>query len=211
MTGHRRANDDAGATMMELVVAMTLLSIFLGVFSTAVYSMTRTVSKVDAVVASSDQVNQAFLELDKTVRYANAITTAGTSSASGNWYVEYNTVASGPDVCTQLRIDKTARQLQSRTWTVISRTSYTTPTPWRMLANNVTNGTAGAGSTDQPFSVPPAAAGATTSFQRLTITVVAQSGTTTAANTRAAITFTAINSTATEATNKTRCQQVGRP
>ncbi len=129
--------------------------------------------------------------------------------ASGDWYVELDSTYTGAEVCTQLRIDKAAQQLQQRTWTVTT-TGYTTPTSWKPLASNVTNGGAAAGP-DQPFAVPSGVTGASSTFQQLTVTLVIGSGTSTASTTRSSVSFTALNSSASATANSSKCQQAGRP
>lgn len=209
MRAQRKRDDDTGSTLMEVVVGMALMGIFLSIFTTAVFQMSRTINKVDAVTTSADQANQAFLRLDKLVRYASAISTAGRSS-SGSWYVEMDNTANGPDVCTQLRIDSASGQLQQRTWTVTT-IGTTAASSWSMLAYGITNGAVAVGNADQPFTVPAGAAAASSPYQQLTVTLVVKSGSATSATTRSKVTFTAINSTASSTTNSTVCQQNGRP
>lgn len=207
--GRRVESDDTGSTLMEVVVGMALMGIFLAIFTTAIFQMGRVINKVDAVTTSAGQANQAFLKLDKLVRYASAIASAGTSP-SGSWYVELDNTANGPDTCTQLRIDATTGQLQQRTWTVTT-TGSSTASAWQMLAYGITNGAVAAGSADRPFTVPSGAAAASSPFQQLTLTLVVKSGGATSSTTRSKITFTAVNSTASATTNSTICQQKGRP
>jgi hypothetical protein len=201
--------DDAGTTMMELLVGMTLLAIFMSIFTTAVFQMSRTVNKVDAVTTATGQANIAFLKLDKLVRYASAISTAGRST-SGKWYIELDNTADGPDeVCTQLRVDPTTQQLQERTWTITDAVAGTASN-WSMLANGVTNGNVLSGATNQPFTVPSSASAASSPYEQLTVTLVVTSGTTDTSTTRTQMTFTALNSTASASTNSTICNQNGR-
>ncbi|MGH8861324.1 MAG: type II secretion system protein [Jatrophihabitantaceae bacterium] len=203
----RDGTDDRGSTLMELVVGMTVMGIFMTIFTTAVFQMGRTVNKVQAITISAGQVNAAFLRLDKLVRYASAIATSG-ASAGGNWYIELDNTANGPEVCTQLRIDVPTGQLQQRTWGVTNSVAGTASS-WKMLANGISNGTATAGSNTQPFVV--AASTASSPFQQLTVTLVVNNGGATSATSASQITFTAVNSVASASTNATTCQQKGRP
>ena len=204
MRGLRKLHDDRGTTLMELLVGMALMAAFMVMFTGAIVLMSRSVNKVEAVAASSDEVNAAFLQLDRTIRYAAAISAVSPPAAGGDWHVEFDTTTTGTEVCTQLRVH--AGQLQRRSWSV-SGTGYSALSPWTALASNITNGSAAASSSDQPFSVPPAAAAASSSFQRLTVTLVASSDSSTPATSRSAMTFTAINSNAGPATSV--CTQVG--
>jgi type II secretory pathway pseudopilin PulG len=218
MFWRRAHDDDTGSSLMEIVVGMALMGIFLSIFTTAIYSMARTVNKVDAVTTSAGQANQAFLKLDKLVRYASAITTVG-KSTSGYWYVELDRTATSPETCTQLRIAPNPSspsdiELQQRTWTI----SGTAQAPvvgaassWQMLADGIINSTVAAGSTDQPFTVPAASATVSSPFQQLTITLLFKSGGATSSTTRTQMTFTSLNSSASSVSNSQVCQQKGRP
>jgi prepilin-type N-terminal cleavage/methylation domain-containing protein len=210
----RASREDDGMTLAEMVVGMLIMSIFMAVFTGVIIAMSSTTNDVQAVTTSASDVNSAFITLDKIVRYADAITTVG-QGASGDWYVELDSVDGSTDVetCRQLRVDRTTRQLQQRTWTATGATTFTDLTDWTMLAGDITNGTAASGSADQPFAVPTALTAAASSYQRLTVTVVATATGAGSATTRSQMTFTALNSTASAATNSVKCQQpgVGRP
>jgi hypothetical protein len=204
-----RVHGDAGTTLAELIVGMALMAIFMTIFTGATLMMTNTTNKVEAVALSSGQSNQAFLTLDKMVRYAATISTPGKNTTGTNdWYVELDTTNTGSEVCTQLRVDIATKQLQDRTWTV-SGTSYTTPTGWLPLASGVTNGSAAVGSTDAPFTTPAAVTGAASAYQQLQITLVTTSNSANSTTSRSSTNFTAINSAI--ATASTVCQQAGRP
>jgi Na+-transporting methylmalonyl-CoA/oxaloacetate decarboxylase gamma subunit len=196
--------------MLEIIVGMTVMAIFMTIFTTAVYAMSRTADKVDGITTTAGQTNQAFLKMDKLVRYAMAISSIGRSNSSNMWYVELETTANGPDVCTQLRVNTSKHQLQQRTWTLTGAAAGPASN-WTMLADGVTNGTAAPGSATQPFSVPPAAATISSPYQQLTVTLVVTTGGATITTSKSHMTFTAINSLASATTNATRCQQKGRP
>src|SRR5579875_3477479 len=112
--------NDRGTTMLEMVVGMTVLAIFMSIFTGSMLLMTNTANTVEATTISAGQVNNAFLRLDRTVRYASAISPIVPPTGSGDWHVEFvSETLSGAatvDTCTQLRIDH--GQLQQRTWTV---------------------------------------------------------------------------------------------
>jgi hypothetical protein len=215
----RRPTGDAGTTMMELIVGMVIMTIFMAMFTTAIVLMTSTANKVEAVTISSTQSSQAFIKLDKLVRYAAAVTTPGASATSGDWYVELDTSASvastGLETCTQLRVDKTAQALQLRTWTISGGTAAAASS-WTQMASNITNGNAASTATSTssppaPFTVPTVAGGASSTYQRLQVTLVATAGTTSTGTTYSQVSFTALNSSASASSNNTVCQQWGRP
>ena len=210
----RMASEDAGMTLTELIVGMFIMVIFMTIFTGAVVSMARTVNKVEAISTSSAQINAAFLRLDKLIRYSTAITTQNTG-ASGDWYVELDSVDNSAvvETCTQLRVDIVAKQLQMRTWTVptTNTSSYASLSSWVPMANNITNGAVALGSKDQPFTTPLALATAATHYQRLTVTLIAAGSGAGVASTRSNMTFTVLNSTTTPTTTTVPCQQAGRP
>ncbi len=207
---HRAVRDggDRGVTLVETVVAMTIMTIFGGIFTGAVIAMTNAAGKAEATTRSADALNQAYLSLDKVVRYASAISVPGVSAAggTGSWYVELRATHSGVETCTQLRVTTTTEQLQKRTWIV----GDTAPaTAFRPLASSITNGAAAAGSADQPFVLAPP--DGTSNSQQLSVTLAARSGSgSTATTSRSAFGFTAVNSTSATPSGSV-CQQEGRP
>ena len=209
----RLADDDRGTTLAELIVGMALMTVFMSIFLTSILLMTSTANKVQATSISATQTNQAFLRLDKTVRYASAISTPGASRTSGDWYVELDsppTTVGGNDTCTQLRVD--SGKLQLRTWQVANGAATGTSAPdWTSIASFLTNGSVPTTSADAPFVALTASTSASTTFQRLQVTLVATSGNSSQATNRAQMTFTALNSDVSAAGNATTCQQWGRP
>jgi type II secretory pathway component PulJ len=187
------ARDD-GTTTMELVVGMSLMAVFMIIFTASITSMYASANKAESLNNSSGQLNQAFSRLDKEVRYASSLTTEGIGTDT-NWYVEFLTTNTGTPICTQLRIDTTANQLQQRTWTVTGASGNTTAsglTTWVPIANGITNGGATAGAADQPFTFVPA--NPTLNSQQLKIYLAAKAGASTSATTSVtSLTFTAVN------------------
>jgi type II secretory pathway pseudopilin PulG len=191
-----RREPEAGTTLMEMVIGMTIMAIFMSMFTTAVVIMTQTANKVDSVTVSATQANLAFLKLDKLIRYASAISTPGTGS-SGDTYVEVLLTNTGAAQCTQLRVDPPSQQLQQRGWGVDSNGNATAASSWLPLASGVTGGR---------FVIP--AAGASL-YQQLQITLSTSSGNTSPSTANRSMTFTAINSNLNQ--NASVCQQWGRP
>ena len=205
----RVVTEDAGTTLTELLVGMLVMVIFMTIFTGAVVSMSGTVVKVDAVTSSAAQVDNAFLTLDKLVRYASGITTTG-QGPGGGWYVELDTVdtAASRDTCTQLWVDFTTKRLRMRSWDAGSTAPI--PSEWKTLADNI-QATDTSGASYQPFtdSAVGASVPAATRFQQLTVTLTAGTDkASSASTTRGSITFTALNSSASDPTNATRCHQL---
>jgi hypothetical protein len=216
----RSSTDERGTSLAELVVGMGVMVVFMTIFTGAVVSLARTTTKVEAVSTSAASVSNAFLALDKRVRYAEAITTIGRATGgSGDWYVELDSVNNdtAKETCTQLRVDIAKSQLQQRTWTAVDATHYSDlSADWTLpsstgtvLASNISNGAAAAGTADQPFTTPAVLTTASSSFQRLGVTLVAgTSGPSSTSTTRSTVAFTALNSLAADSTNAAKCQQL---
>jgi type II secretory pathway pseudopilin PulG len=193
---HRRLREqsDRGFTMLEMVVGMTLMMIFLSIFTTAIISMFDSTNKSQAVNNGSAQLNIAFGRLDRTIRYASFVSQQSVGG-DGNWYVTFQTTNTGTPVCTQLRIDKTAQRLQQRTWNVSGTAPNTTAsglTGWTQLASGITNGGAAVGSPDQPFTLTPAGSAVTSESLNLHLLALDGSGRT-ATTSLSTVTFVAIN------------------
>lgn len=204
----RRLRADDGTSLIEITVGLTLMAVFMAMFTGAIVMMNRSMNLTQAVNTTASQLNTAFTNLDNTIRYANYVTTPGVSVGSGNWYVELRSSRSGQEVCTQLRVDKASQQLQSRTWNVTDAVA-TTPSTWQPIASGISNGNAAAGATTQPFYIVPAAANAAS--QQLAVNLTAPAGSGSAQVTsQLALTFTAMNSTASAPVARI-CLQPGRP
>jgi hypothetical protein len=207
--------DERGDSLIELVVGMTIMVVFLAIFSGAVIMIARTSSHAQAVAHTSADLNSAFLRLDRQVRYAASISKPGTASGSNNWYVEFLSTNTGVSVCTQLRVvPAPTRQLQARTWTVAG-TGFSNLSSWTPYANNVTNATVVTPTTDAPIPFALNTSGAV-GLERLNVQLVTASGNP-AISSHSDVTFTALNSAAAfqAATNSSTysssvCNQVAR-
>lgn len=190
----QRMSRDEGTSLVELMVGMTLMVVFMGMFTGAVVMMNQAMNKSQAVNLSATQLNVAFLSLDKTVRYAAAIGKPGQgTSGSGDWYVELRVTNTGAEVCNQLRVDIVSQQLQSRTWTVVNALA-STPSVWVPISSGVSNGAAVSGAATQPFYLVPVLANAV--FQQLTVNLISPAGSgSSVTNSVSSFTFTALNST----------------
>ena len=153
-----RHGAERGTSLVEVVVAMTIMVICGGIFTGAVVTLYSVTNRAQAVTNSATQTNQAYQALDKLVRYAAAVTNPGFGAGVGTakyWYVELRDTTSGSEVCTQLRLNTSNEQLQRRTW---DASSQTTLTPWVQISSGITNGAAAVGSTRT--ALPPRGPGA---------------------------------------------------
>ena len=193
-----RAAGDAGVTLVEVVVAMTIMSVMMAMFTTSMLLLFQSANKNESSMIAQSQIQVAFVRLEKEIRYSSGISDL---PAVGDPYVEYLVAVNGVDTCVQLRLNTSSKQLQRRTW--VWNANPMAQTAWQPLASAVS---APAGVAPFTFS----AADPTYNFQRLRIRLVATSGagrTTTSKETN--IQFTAIN-TSTTTVSSTTCTE-GRP
>ena len=132
---------DSGVSLVELLVAMSIFVVVIGVFMSGVVSMTRVTARAQGVSDSETAARRVMDRFDKQVRYSTAVNSAGFGAAgtTGPLYVEYLVPAQASDgspYCAQWRYDPTARTVALRTWT-----DSVTPSPsaWSILATNVRN------------------------------------------------------------------------
>jgi prepilin-type N-terminal cleavage/methylation domain-containing protein len=206
--------DDRGFTMMEMVVGMTVMAIFMAIFTGSILSIYNTADKAQAINTTSSQLNLAFDNLDREIRYASYIGTQTTEAGTGYWIVSFQTTNTGSPVCTQLRIATPLGQLQQRSWSVIGSAPSTTAanvTAWVPLASNITNGGAAANSSTQPFTMVQA--NNTVTAEQLNIVLVATSGTgSMGATSTSSVSYVAINTSLTTGNSPTPlCGEVTTP
>ena len=170
-----KEGDDAGFTLMDTMVAMTVMTIVMAVFTTSVLQMYRTANNVDAKAITQTQISTAMQRLDRQIRYAKGISEPYT--IAGITYVDMLAVQQTKRQCIQLRV--AAGVLSQRTWTYLANPLDLTG--WTAVAYGIT--------TASPFDyLPPTD---TLGHQQLTVTLGGGTGSGTDANT---VTFTALNS-----------------
>lgn len=181
-----RTGGDAGVSLVEVVVAMTIMAVMMAMFTTSMLLLFSSANKNESAMIAQSQMQIAFARLEKEIRYASGISD---TAKTGDPYVEYVAMVNGVEMCTQLRLNTTAKQLQRRTW--VWQASPVTPSAWLPLASSVT-----AVSGAAPFTF--SAADPTYNFQRLRIRLMSTSGAgKTATSKQANIQFTAINTSMT--------------
>jgi prepilin-type N-terminal cleavage/methylation domain-containing protein len=201
------AEDDgsAGLTLVELLVAMVILSIFFGVFGAVATRLFDSTMNQQARSANLDSNRMVVLKLDRQVRYANAVNTPVTHNASQ--YVEWRSGSSGQQqTCVQWRVT-TAGLVQRRSWlpplTAISPAPV--PTAWQMVATGVV--TAGTGPV---FSLTsPVSTVASLRKQQLTMSFSTRSGVR-PVTTPTKVAFTALNTRSSSPPATPVCQEVAR-
>ena len=134
-----------GITLVELLVAMSIMSIVMVMFSTVLVSMQRTVVNTDRLSRANDQARLAIEQLDKELRSGNVISDPAaaisgyTGGAPANQrlliYTQANATIRGGSVCELWQIT-TTNQLQARTWLPGSDSWLTS---WRTVAEYIVN------------------------------------------------------------------------
>ncbi|WP_432978035.1 PilW family protein [Dactylosporangium sp. CA-233914] len=187
-----RPGDDRGVTLAELAVTTGIMSIVMAIFTTAVVQLFQASDKSELVATTQAQLTNAFLRLDRELRYAAGFGPVRTDT-SGNVFVEYvNTgTASGTPECAQLELYKNAKTLRRQVWP--QQTGQKPVNTWTVLASNV--------NVDKSsFTILKSTEN--TTFQRLRVVLVVESnpgrGHTEALSD---VTFTALNSKASTDAN----------
>ena len=156
----------AGYTLVELSAAMGIFSIFIVIFITAVIGISRGTTTARNTAESSSGALIVFQNLDRQVRYADSINFPG-AGASGARYIEFRTPAAnsatGVATCTQWRYVPGDRRVESRRWDNVTGAALPS---WTNKVTGITD----LGGVGYPFSLIPAAPGASTQQQlRLTL------------------------------------------
>lgn len=207
---HGRSTD-SGLTLVELIVAISLLAVVLVIVTAMTALMYNTVNHGSSLSTAQDQSRVAIEAIDKQVRYANAITTPGTGT-DGGYYVEWETGNDGQqNYCSQWRYEPSTELLQSRTWPVEDPGVTPTPSSWATVASHILPPTSG-----NIFSLAQPDLGSTTDVDRqsLTLDFRAQGAAGPSGHgpvtVTSHVTLTAANTTS-DAVTANVCDQVGRP
>jgi prepilin-type N-terminal cleavage/methylation domain-containing protein len=146
------ARDDSGFSLVELLIAMMIFSIFLIILVSTLSGIQRASTKVSVVAQTSNGMLNVFSKFDRQVRYADSVNFPGVG-ASGARYVEFRVPAasspSGVTTCTQWKYDPVSMSLQSRTW---PEAANATPTAWFTVLPNM----ASLAIATYPFELKPA-------------------------------------------------------
>jgi prepilin-type N-terminal cleavage/methylation domain-containing protein len=102
VTARRRSDaDDAGFSLIEVMVTMTVMSIVMVIFTGAILQIYRTTKATESLTTAQTQLRLAFQKFDRELRYASWVAEPGRFGTA--WYVEFaGPVGSG---CQQLRLE----------------------------------------------------------------------------------------------------------
>jgi prepilin-type N-terminal cleavage/methylation domain-containing protein len=140
---------DLGYSAIELVIAMSVFSVLMSAFMSAVMLMTRTTTITGQVAQGATQLRQVLDGLGRAVASASAVNTP--SLVGHDLYIEFRTdavVSGSAAVCSQWRYRPSAQVIEERTWSTLDAA----PTGWHPLAADVVNDVL----TQPPFTVQAA-------------------------------------------------------
>jgi prepilin-type N-terminal cleavage/methylation domain-containing protein len=159
---------DAGFSLLELMIALGIFTIFIAMFLAAVVSLSRGTVRARLTTETASGISIVFQNIDRQVRYADSINFPGTGP-SGARYIEFRTPASSTKEnvtrCTQWRYVPNTGRLESRQW---SDVAGAVRPAWSTKLSNVIS-VSGA---KYPFEMVPATQ-AGTSKQQLVLTIEA--------------------------------------
>jgi Tfp pilus assembly protein PilV len=185
----RLTGDDSGVTLIDVMVAMTLMSVLLAVFTAGIIDMYRTANRAESTAEAQTRTVAAFNRLERQIRYAERITKERLLP-NNDYVVEFAMNDSVNALqCIQLRIPENGGDLTARQWTAGS-----TPTK---PATTVVTGITRPSPAEPPFT-RKAAGSAGSNFDRLVVQVTTTVGGDRNEQTRAFdLQFTALNTVPT--------------
>lgn len=132
----RLIDDQRGLTLVELVVAMGILSIVMLVFLTTLTSIQRVVVDEQTRSETANQARLAAQSIDRQVRSGNLLYNPGSESAPLTYFqLRIFTQSNGDPRCALWQIND-SQQLVYRTWPPLTPEDAT---PWRVVAEGVVN------------------------------------------------------------------------
>ena len=114
-----RLSEDDGLSLVELVVAMGIMSIVLIVFGTVLASVQREVVVQEKLSAANDQARLALQQLDRELRSGNVLYDPATEAVPNmrlRVYTQANAPTRGAYLCKLWRIRGATQRLQVRSW-----------------------------------------------------------------------------------------------
>jgi prepilin-type N-terminal cleavage/methylation domain-containing protein len=141
----RRLSDERGMTLVELVVAMAILSIVMLVMTTTLSSIQRAVVEEDVRMRLNDQARLAVQSIDRLVRSGNILYDPVDESgndpygaATGYMFRVYTQAeqSAGQSARCAIWLLNDQQQLLYRTWPVLEPENAST---WQVVADSVVN------------------------------------------------------------------------
>jgi prepilin-type N-terminal cleavage/methylation domain-containing protein len=138
--------EETGMTLVELIVAMGILSVVLTVFLTTFVSVQRAATSQDLLSQNNNNTRLALENMDRLVRSGNVLYDPASPSSNPHTtgcaayqcflvYTQANGTTAQPSSCVQWQM--TSGGLETRSWQPAP--AAFTPTPWRLVASGVLN------------------------------------------------------------------------
>jgi prepilin-type N-terminal cleavage/methylation domain-containing protein len=131
----RRVDDQIGLTLVELVVAMSILSIVMLVFLTTLTTIQRAVVDEQTRSETTNQARLAVQSIDRQVRSGNLLYNPSLEPTLPNYTLRIFTQSNGDARCALWQIND-SQQLVYRSWPPLTPEDAT---PWHVVAEGVVN------------------------------------------------------------------------
>jgi len=139
---------DDGVTILEMVVAMAVVSVLMAVYVSMVLVMSRATATAGSIATATAQLRAVVDSLGRQAGIASAATAPATVGTDLYLELRSDAVSAGnAPTCTEWRFRSSARQLQVRSWSTLNPVAST----WRTVVSDLGNDLA----THPPFSVQP--------------------------------------------------------
>lgn len=144
---------EAGFSLVELMVAMVIFTLFVVIVLTSVVAISRSAVRTQLVGETTNSTLVVFGSIDRQIRYSDSINYPG-AGTSGDRYVEFrvpaaSTVGGLQAVCYQWRFSIANLRLESRQW---NESDPTTATAWSPKLSSVADDS----DITHPFQLIPA-------------------------------------------------------
>jgi prepilin-type N-terminal cleavage/methylation domain-containing protein len=137
---------EAGMTLVELTVAMAILSVVLTVFLTTFVTVQRAATREDLQSQNNNNTRLALENMDRLVRSGNVLYDPASPSSNPHLtgcaayqcflvYTQANGTTAQPSTCVEWKV--TSGGLSTRSW--LPAPAVFSPTAWRVVASGVLN------------------------------------------------------------------------
>ncbi|GLY97338.1 prepilin-type N-terminal cleavage/methylation domain-containing protein [Actinoplanes sp. NBRC 103695] len=200
----RRRRDDAGFSMIEVMVGAAIMSTVMAIASQGFLSMYQSANRAEAAAVAQTQLATAFQKMDREIRYAYRVNVPYTSG--GDYAVTYVVPdANNRQLCVELTLPTGGGTMMRTQWVRKPKQGETYEKSTGAVATSLVPFTAGS----TPFErIPSGTAddGASSNFDRLKMNVVSTIGLSTKnARREYKLKFTAVNTAGADATNDYSC------
>jgi prepilin-type N-terminal cleavage/methylation domain-containing protein len=111
----RRHRDDAGFSLIEVMVGATIMSIVMGIAAEGFLTMYRATNRSEAAAVAQTALNAALGKLDREVRYAYRVNNA--TSAAGRYAITFVAPdTNNKPLCVELSLPQTGGALLRTQW-----------------------------------------------------------------------------------------------